>query len=69
MKNAVSSGMGLRQALRIADRLGYFVRWPRRTGEVVVQRPGDLKRVRINARRKDAPRCLIGLLLQLHRSF
>lgn len=60
-------GCNLRQALRSARSLGCRVRCPRRTGEVLVSHPAVPGSVRVNARRKDAPRALTGLLDEVCR--
>ena len=53
--------MSMKDAIRIASRLGCDVSMPRRTGEVLVVSPGGY-RVRASVRRKDIPRKLIALL-------
>ena len=60
------TGINLKEALREAIQLGCRAWIARRTGEYVVQAP-DGRRVRLNSRRKDAPRVLTCLLGQLHR--
>lgn len=60
-----SRGMSLRQALAQARNLGCEVYWPRRTGEVVVRHRLLEHAVRVNARRHDASRELVGLLRAL----
>ena len=57
-------GMSLRAALADARSNGCQVRTARRTGEVVIQSPGE-KRVRVNCRRKDAPRSLTKFLIRI----
>lgn len=56
----------LREMLARARRLGLQVYQPRATGEVVVRVPGRPS-VRVNARRKDAPRRLLKLVLCAER--
>ena len=62
MKNlSYHNGMNLDKALREAAHRGWEVRPVRRTGEVdVIATAGQ--RVRLNGRRKDAPRALTALL-------
>lgn len=63
----VFSGMSLRDALKVASHSGCRVKNVRRTGEIAVSHPGFLRRVRVNARKKDASRKLIGFLLGILR--
>src|SRR5207248_8387703 len=59
-------GDTLRHALKVAAHLGCFVEQRRRTGEVLVSHPNlSRKRLRVNARRKDAPRHLTRFLRKL----
>ena len=58
--------MNLHEALALAAKLGCEVSPVRRTGEVLVSH-GALGRVRVNNRRKDAPRALLTLLARLGR--
>jgi hypothetical protein len=58
----IISGLSLRQALKAARRLGCSVYKPRKTGEVVVRHDDLTTRVRINCRRKDAPKQLVSYL-------
>lgn len=51
-----------RQALAFARQLGCEVAWLQRTGEIMVSHPSILRRIRINGRRKDAPRKLTAFL-------
>ena len=60
------TGCNLREALIHATQLGCEVEHVNRTGEVRVYLPGR-RSVRINSRRKDAPRALTTLLRQLER--
>ncbi len=55
--------LNLHEALTLAAKLGCEVSTVRRTGEVLVTHA--LRRVRINNRRKDAPRALLTLLARL----
>ncbi len=55
------TGSNLRDALNEAKQLGLIVKPVRRTGEVRVYCPGHPS-VRINIRRKDAPRALTTLI-------
>lgn len=59
------SGMNLRPLLRVARELGCAMYCPRRTGELVVSHYRIARRVRINARRTDAPRALSCFLKQV----
>jgi hypothetical protein len=61
------SGMNLRPLLQIARELGCAMYFPRRTGELVVSHYRMVRRVRINARRTDAPRALSTFLKQVAR--
>jgi len=54
----------LREALELAEQLGCTVGPVRRTGEIRVSHPAIRKAVRLNGRRKDAPRSLVTLLRQ-----
>lgn len=60
----IASGINLRKALKVATLLGARVEAVRATGEIRVSHP-DFGRVRVNGRRKDAPRALTGWLRQL----
>lgn len=65
-RRLIQPGCSLRKALRLAERMGCTIVYPRRTGEVVVHPPlVELHRVRVNARRRDASLALVGLLLDL----
>ena len=55
----------LHEALTLATKLGCEVSTVRRTGEVLVHHASLGRRVRINNRRKDAPRALLTFLAQL----
>jgi len=56
----IYSGMNLRDALDAALRLGVPVEHLRGTGEVMVGIGAD--RVRVNRRRKDAPRSMLAII-------
>jgi hypothetical protein len=56
------TGIDTRKAIRIAIELGCCVEHVRRTGEQRVSHPGIARRVRINARRRDAGRQLTTFL-------
>lgn len=58
-------GMALRDALRLAERLGCRVVDVRGTGEIRVSHGSMARRVRLNARRRDAPRRLVDYLRHL----
>jgi hypothetical protein len=60
------TGCNLREALIHATQLGCEVEYVNRTGEVRVYLPGH-RSVRLNGRRKDAPRALTTLLNQIER--
>jgi len=62
-----NTGCNLREALICATQLGLEVEHVNRTGEVRVYLPGR-RSMRLNARRKDAPRALTTLLNQIKRS-
>jgi hypothetical protein len=64
----IHAGMNLREALDDARRMGCEVSRVYRTGELLVTHPSWPRRVRVNSRRLDAPRHLIGLLLRLARA-
>jgi hypothetical protein len=59
------SGMNSRNAVRLALDLGCEVTQPRRTGELLIAHPLLTRRIRINGRRKDAPRQLTTALAGL----
>ena len=62
----IEHGCNLLQALRYAQDRGCTLSLPRRTGELLVSHPAVLgQRVRINRRRKDAPRALTRFLRRL----
>lgn len=56
-----TTGMNMRGAINLAKQFSCKVWIARRTGEYVIQNP-DGKRVRVNLRRKDAPRSLTAFL-------
>lgn len=60
------SGWNLRDALAFARRLGCEIHCPRRTGELRVSHPSQRRSVRVNARRKDAPRELTTFLRRVY---
>ena len=63
--HVISSGASLRDSLALADEFGCTIRKLRRTGEVLVSHPAFVRPLRINGRRKDAPRCLTVMLRKL----
>lgn len=68
MRNSVFAGMSMRRAIEFAYRSGCSVRKPRRTGEWLIRHHRFSKPVRVNARRKDAPRSLVALLASIQES-
>jgi hypothetical protein len=63
---AIEHGCNLLVAIRYARDQGCTVSQPRRTGELVVSHPAmSGERVRVNGRRKDAPRALTTFLKKL----
>jgi len=54
----VSSGMNLREAVAYAKGIGCTVVKLPGTGELMISHPTWDRRIRINGRRKDAPRAL-----------
>jgi hypothetical protein len=64
---AVHAGMNLREALDAAKQLGCTIETVVGTGELTLSHPAWHRRVRLNSRKKTAPRILIGLLLRLIR--
>ena len=61
-----TTGMNMREALALARELGCSVEIARGTGEVLVRHPSRPTEVlRVNARRKDAPRNLTSFLRRL----
>ena len=62
---AVSTGIDLTKALHIARGLGCQVAFVRRTGEIRVTHPLMAKSCKVNGRRKDCPRHLVGWLRTL----
>lgn len=58
----LSGNPNLRDLLREARRLGCHVEPVRRTGETDVQAPDGGPPVRVNVRRKDGSKALVGLL-------
>ena len=66
MMTAIEHGCNLLVALRYAQDQGCTVSQPRHTGELLVSHPAlSGKRVRLNRRRKDAPRALTAFLKKL----
>src|SRR5688500_16569560 len=63
----IKTGLNLRDALQVAARAGCSIKKLRGTGEIIVEHPRDLRRVRINGRRKDSPRSLTRFLRRLER--
>ncbi len=61
------SGGNLRQAPRLAQRLGCSVEPRRGTGELLLRHPSSAKPVRLNGRRKDTPRAVTAFLRFLIR--
>lgn len=59
----IETGASLRECCREAERLGVRYWKIRRTGEYQFEFPG--KRIKVNARRKDAPRILTVMLRKL----
>jgi len=66
MKEKVFTGMSLRKAIEFAYRIGCSVRHPNRTGELIIGHHLAVKSVRINARRKDAPRSLTSFISAIY---
>jgi hypothetical protein len=58
----MTSGMDLRKALRAARKAGCLVVKIKATGEVRVSHPKVRITVRVNGRRKDAPRALTNFI-------
>ena len=58
----VATGVNLNKAIQLAEKLGSRIHPIRRTGEVRFEHPLAVRRCVVNARRKDAPRHLIGWL-------
>jgi hypothetical protein len=66
MTRFIGHGCNLRPALVYARSRGCTIRQPRRTGELVISHSAcPRERIRLNARRKDAPRALTAFLLEL----
>ena len=65
MKDRVSTGMSLRKALHIARYMGCRVNCRNGTGEIMISHPEIGKRVRVNGRRKDAPRSFTSFLVDV----
>lgn len=63
--DAVTTGMALKKALRIAQNLGCVVHTVKRSGEVRIYHTEKKKRINVNHRRKSAPRVLTTFLTQL----
>lgn len=62
---AVRPGMNLSDATRLWRAAGGSVEPVRRTGELCFRHPAAGRRLRVNGRRKDAPRLLTSLLRQV----
>jgi len=61
----VFHGMNLRDARRAAQQLGCLITHPRRTGEEIYRHSSAASSIRVNSRRKDAPRKLTAWLLSI----
>jgi hypothetical protein len=59
--------MSLKEALRLADRLGCLVTKPRRTGEVLIRHEAVDRKIRVNCRRKDSTVKLNSFLIKVER--
>lgn len=62
------AGINLREALDEARRLGCSVEAVPRSGEIVVRHPAWARQLRLNGRKKSAPRQLITLVGKLLRA-
>ena len=60
MRSEIHQGMSLREAIQLAYMIGIEVRWPKATGEVLFVHAAG--RARVNSRRHDASKELVGLL-------
>ena len=58
----VATGVNLNKAIQLAEKLGSRIHPIRLTGELRFEHPLAVRRCVVNARRKDAPRHLIGWL-------
>jgi len=63
--HCITSGCNLLQALRVARELGCTITPVRRTGERRISHPSLRGSVRVNCRRKDAPRQLTKFLQEV----
>jgi hypothetical protein len=67
MSDEIHKNLSLRDALRIAEKLGCTITYPRRHGEVRVWHPSCVNALNINNRRKDAAQRLVSLLRRLSK--
>lgn len=65
MESKIATGMSLRKALYIAQQMDCRVNCRCGTGELIISHPEMGKRIRVNARRKDAPRSLTKFLMRV----
>lgn len=63
----ILGGCNLRNALDAARGMGCSVEPIHRTGELMVRHPSQKTCVRLNGRRKDAPRSVIAFLRRIKR--
>ncbi len=62
----IDKGLSLREAVKRAGQMGCFVNKPKRNGgEYMISHPSQPKIVRLNARKKHAPRVLIAFMRRL----
>lgn len=61
----VHRGILLRDAIPLAQSLGFSVRWFNATGELEFAHPTIARRLRINSRRKDVPRTVVVALRRI----
>jgi hypothetical protein len=66
--NFACSGLNLLDCIRLAKRFGCDVQPVKRTGEIRFTHPNIEKSVRVDGRRKDAPRALTAWLNRLART-
>lgn len=68
MGQTVIGGCDLRDALAAAASVGCLIRRIRGTGELLVRHPSQLSAVRLNSRRKDAPRSIVAFIRRVQRA-
>lgn len=67
-RDPIPVGIALREAVKLARKLGGAVTPQHKTGELLFVHPSTSERVRVNGRRKDTPRALVVWLRSIHET-